>query len=216
MRRTAGIVRARVGCAVLAAGAGVRFGRPGEKLLAIVSEKPLLQHAIDASCASLASTCSVVLGAASEDVLVRIDVRRAAVFVNAGWEEGQASSIRLAIAVHDRDDACILMLGDQPNVTQSDLNALVEEHVFHPRAIVALRSGPVWGAPVLFPSRDYPALLKLHGDRGAKRYAQSQKARVRFVNSVRADAFIDYDARADLTPPSARRTTRTRPSPARR
>jgi molybdenum cofactor cytidylyltransferase len=206
MHRAAGIVRARVGCAVLAAGAGVRFGRPGEKLLAAVFEKPLLQHAIDASCASLASSCSVILGAASEDVLVRIDFRRAAVFVNAGWEEGQASSIRLAIAAHDRDDACILMLGDQPHVTQTDLNALVEEHVLHPKSIVALRSGHVWGAPVLFPARDYPALLRLRGDRGAKRFAQSQKARLRFVTSLRADAFVDVDAPRDLTLPLARRT----------
>jgi molybdenum cofactor cytidylyltransferase len=187
-----------IGCAILAAGNGSRFGGPAEKLVTTVDGKPLLQHAIDAACASPASTCSVVLGAAAEMVRAWVDPRRCAVLFGKDWEEGMAASLRCAVANHLSDDGCIIMLGDQPHVTADDLGRLVREFVREPRSIVALRSQKIWGAPVLFGRSDYSSLLQLQGDAGAKKYAAGQTGRLRFVDSSRTDAFEDVDSKADL------------------
>lgn len=192
------LVRARVGCAILAAGAGTRFGRAGEKLTAPCGGKPLLQHAIDGASASSATACTLVLGAAAEMVMTRVDARRSAVYVNAAWTDGLSSSVKLAIAVHQEYDACILTLGDRPYVSAEDLDALIAVHLDNPASIVALRRGRVWGAPVLFTTGDYPALARLSGDAGAKTYAEAQRGRLKFVDAICPDAFADVDGPGDL------------------
>jgi molybdenum cofactor cytidylyltransferase len=196
----------RIGCAILAAGAGKRFGAPGDKLVATLGGKALVQHSIDAACASGASAVTLVLGAASERVLSIVDARRAAAVVNAGWVEGIASSIRTALALRAGDDACILMLGDQPHVEAGDLNAMIAAYLHRPNAIVALRRDRIWGAPVLFPASDFPIVSRLRGDAGAKRYALEQPQRLVFVRAARADAFADVDSRSDVKPQDGRRT----------
>ena len=202
-----------VGCAVLAAGAGTRFGPPGAKLMARVSRKPLLQHAIDAACASDASSCTLIVGAAADRVVASVETRRVAVLVNVAWAGGLSTSIAAAVAAHAGDDACILMLGDQPGVRTQDLNALIVAHARYPRRIIALRRGKVWGAPVLFPASDFRALTALAGDAGAKRYAAGQAKRLSFVEASSEDAFADLDVPGDLrslTAPKSRRTRRSR------
>ena len=187
-----------VGCAILGAGAGTRFRGDGSKLIVRIRGKALLAHAIDAASASLASRCSLILGAAFESVMARVDARRCAIIVNADWEDGIASSLRCAIAAHADDDGCILMLGDQPNVTPGDLNALIARFRASQDSIVALHSGKVWGAPVLFGRSDYADVMRLTGDAGAKRYAQTQGRRLLFVEASRPDTFDDVDRTADV------------------
>jgi len=206
----------RVGCAILAAGAGVRYGAPGDKLTARVDGKSLVQHAIDTACASKAAVVTLVLGAAYERVLASADARRSAVTVNAGWVEGIASSIRTALAVQPDVDACIFLLGDQPHVEPADLDALIDAFARDRRAIVALRRDRIWGAPILFPASEFAALSRLKGDAGAKRHAQQQSKRLVFTRARRTDAFVDVDSPRDLTHPDGSRTPGTRRSPARR
>lgn len=190
---------------ILAAGGGSRFG--GQKLVAQFLGRPLLQHAIDAACCSRALACVLVVGAAPEAILDCVDTRRCAVVLNDGWREGIASSIRTGLAAAGDTDACCFVLGDQPFVTTEDLDAQFERGTGdRPRAdlrgrmpIVALRSRRVWGAPILFPRQDFGALGRLAGDGGAKRYAESQLARVRFVQAHDPRAFNDIDSLADLT-----------------
>jgi molybdenum cofactor cytidylyltransferase len=211
----------RIGCIVLAAGEGRRFersaakrsapgragSRPG-KLVALLGRDPLLQRAIDAACGSWASTCTLVLGAHAGSVLARVDARRCNIALNDQWRAGIASSIRCGLRAHRDDDACIIMLGDQPFVTSADLDRMMG--VGSERAVVALRAAGVWGVPVLFPRRDFTALARLKGDRGAKRYAAAQKERLVFVDALDVDAFDDVDTPVDLTRLSERGTRQTR------
>ena len=117
--------------------------------------------------------------------------------INPDWAQGIAASIRCAIEAQGESDACILMLGDQPNVTAADLAALIAAHEDHRGSIVALRRGRLWGAPVLFPRRDYASVRGRSGDRGAKEYANSNARRLVFVEAARPDAFIDLDTPRD-------------------
>jgi len=186
----------RIGCIVLAAGGAQRFG--GDKLLAAFEGKPLLQHAIDAACGADVLTCTLVLGASGGRIAQGVNTRRCAIVSNNRWRDGMSTSIKCGLRLHIDDDACIIMLGDQPNVSASDLNALIERNASEPSRIVALQAGTVWGAPALFPRRDFAGLSGLKGDRGAKRYAQTQRERLAFVEARSSDAFADVDTKDDL------------------
>src|SRR5579859_4087561 len=131
MRDRASAVRS-IGCAVLAAGAGIRFGAPGDKLVAMTGGKPLAQHAIDAASASRASCCSLIVGAAADRVLAAVDPRRLAVYANDLWPTGIGSSIALAAATHQKDDAFVLMLADSPFVEAADVDALIAAWLDNP------------------------------------------------------------------------------------
>jgi molybdenum cofactor cytidylyltransferase len=210
------IALSRIGCVVLAAGAAKRFA--GDKLLAMFAGEPLLQRAIDAACGSNALSCTLVLGAHGEQIASAVNTRRCAVALNEEWRKGISSSIRCGLQGHEEDDACIIMLGDQPFVSAADLNHLIaawsgriQSTVQKSAApIVALQAGAVWGAPALFPRRDFSALAKLTGDHGAKRYAAQQKQRLILVDAVDESAFEDVDTRADLTRLSESQTRRIR------
>jgi molybdenum cofactor cytidylyltransferase len=186
-------VIARVGCVVLAAGEGRRFGGVQSKLLAPVDGSPLLQRAIDAAASSQAMSCTLVTGAQALVVLGAVDLRRCSVVDNPGWAEGIASSVRAGLEQHRGDEACIFMVADQPFISSTDLNRLIAEHRAEREAIIALRASDVWGTPMLFPACDFPALARLCGDAGAKRFAQAHQARVRFVSAQSARAFADVD-----------------------
>jgi CTP:molybdopterin cytidylyltransferase MocA len=119
--------------------------------------------------------------------------------------------LRCGLREHRDDDACIIALGDQPFVKTADIDLLISTWAEQRPAgdeltsrrrkppIVALRAGDVWGSPVLFPRDDFAALLRLAGDRGAKKYAAAQKDRLAFVAASDARAFHDVDTVADLT-----------------
>ncbi|HEY7992743.1 MAG TPA: nucleotidyltransferase family protein [Candidatus Eremiobacteraceae bacterium] len=205
MRERASAVRS-IGCTVLAAGAGSRFGTPGDKLVAMTAGKPLAQHAIDAAAASRASCCSLIVGAAADRVLAAVDSRRLAVYANDRWETGIGSSIALAAATHQKDDAFVLMLADAPLVGVADIDALIAAWLAKPDRPAALRSGAVWGSPAIFPRSMYGALARLSGDRGAKGSVLNSD-RVTLVEASARSAFADVDRPRDLTRLRAGRTT---------
>ncbi|HET9342773.1 MAG TPA: nucleotidyltransferase family protein [Candidatus Eremiobacteraceae bacterium] len=204
MRDRRGAVRA-IGCAVLAAGAGSRFGAPGEKLVAMTAGKPLAQHAIDAAAASRASCCSLIVGAAVDRVLAAVDPRRLAVYSNDRWATGIGSSIALAAATHAHEDAFVLMLADAPLINVTDIDALIAAWLDNQDRPAALRSGSVWGSPAIFPRSMYAKLARLSGDRGAKGTVLNRD-RVTLVDASTPSAFADVDRRRDLTRLSASRT----------
>ena len=188
----------RVGCVVLAGGAGRRFAKAASKLTARLNAKPLLQYAIDAASASRAMGCTLVLGAATEQILACIDPRRCSIVENSHWQEGLASSLRCGLQIHAADDGCIFVLGDQPFVQAADIDRLIRVFTQERNCIIALRARAVWGAPILFPRADFGGLLKLRGDYGAKPYAERQRKRVRFVDAVDERAFRDIDVHSDF------------------
>lgn len=194
-----------IGCSVLAAGAGTRFGAPGEKLIAMTFGKRLAQHAIDAASASRASRCSLIIGAGADRVLVAVDVRRLVVYPNYRWSTGIASSIALAAQAHAEDDAFVLMLADAPLVRSTDIDALIAAWLKRPKLPAALRSGSVWGSPAIFPRSTYSALSGLKGDRGAKGTVL-RNGRVTLVDASTRSPFADVDRRRDLSRLSGRRT----------
>jgi len=156
----------RVAAVVLAAGQGLRFG--GQKLLAPLRGRPLLQHALDAVNASSLSPIVVVLGADGDAIETGVSPGRARIVRNPDHATGQASSLRVGLRALEASDAAVVVLGDQPNVTAALLDALVEaQRSTGAAAVVCMQDGRR-SPPTLLHRDLWNQVDELRGDTGAR------------------------------------------------
>jgi xanthine dehydrogenase accessory factor len=155
-----------VGCAILAAGASRRLGRP--KQLVAVGDTTLLGHAARAACASRCRPVAVVLGSEAGRIAPCLDGLPVERLLAPGWQEGMAASLRAAVAwAAGRDlDALVVALCDQPALSAAHLDRLLAAREAG-AARVGSRHGEVVSAPALFGRGDFARLARLTGDRGA-------------------------------------------------
>ncbi len=156
----------RLVCAVLAAGASTRLGRP--KQLVPFHGEPLVRHAVRAALESSCASVAVIVGAEHERVEAALSGLDARSLVNGDWREGVASSVRAAVAWArgEEADGLVLLLADQPLLTTQHVDDLA----------AAIRGGApaagssydgVIGVPAAFAASQFEALSQLRGDRGA-------------------------------------------------
>ena len=152
----------RIGCVVMAAGTGRRFG--GDKLGAVVEGKSLIRHALEAVPAEEFSRVVVVTGhdevkeCAGEFGFVAVD--------NPHPDWGQSYSIRLGLNELTDCDAVLFQVADQPYLTRKSVQALIRFYREHPQNIAALAHGGKRGNPCLFPAAFFPEIMALSGDVG--------------------------------------------------
>ena len=160
---------AHYGVVVLAAGASRRLGQP--KQLLPFRGKPLLQHVLDQTQTLGFATRVLVLGAGAEEIRQAVDPGSFDVVWNERWEEGMAGSIRVGIersvALFPGLEHLLFLLCDQPYVSAELLREMIETHFRSGKKITACSYQDTVGVPALFSKEVFPALLQLHGDRGA-------------------------------------------------
>jgi molybdenum cofactor cytidylyltransferase len=150
-----------IGCIVLAAGEGRRFG--GVKQLASVHGRPLLQHVTD-----LAFTPGVVvLGAHADRIRDAIDFGDLQVVEARDWAEGQAASLRAGVAALGDVDAALVLLGDMPFVTPQVVAGAVDHFTEGYDAVRTTYDGRA-GHPFVLGRRILDRVGELRGDVGAR------------------------------------------------
>lgn len=158
-----------INAVILAAGSSSRLGRPKQNL--DYRGRTLLQQAI-ASAGNIAEKVLVVLGANEDLIAATFDDTGAEVISNPGWQEGMASSIRVAITYLEKKypvtSHVVLMVCDQPFVSVDFLEELKSTAMNTGKGITATAYGDTVGVPVIFSSAYFPALRELTGDEGAK------------------------------------------------
>ncbi len=184
----------RIGCAILAAGASRRLGRP--KQLVLWRGHELVRHLALQALSSRASEVAVVVGAHAERVVTAVSDLPVSCIVNLGWREGVASSIRCAThwAAQRSLDALILMASDQPHLDMHHLDRLVSEHE-NGALQVASRYGDVIGVPALFSEPAFRRLFTLSGDVGASSLLRNEPG-TRSIDWPPGE--IDIDTSRDL------------------
>jgi molybdenum cofactor cytidylyltransferase len=188
----------RLGVVVLAAGAGRRFG--GGKLLALLDDRPLLQHALDAAADWGPDALIVVLGHEA-DVAERIVGWGAAQRVrNPDPDRGLASSLQIGVAaataVEPPLDGVFIALGDQPRVRPATFRLLARAADADQGAhaiIVPRYTGEDAGVanPALLLRAAWPLVETLTGDRGMGPVIAAHPELVRSVSIDGANPDVD-------------------------
>jgi molybdenum cofactor cytidylyltransferase len=181
---------------VLAAGASRRFGSP--KQLALIDGVPMLQRVIETAQAALppdeyGSRITVVLGAHAEavqaGVIERLAPPRPEVVVCADWDSGMAHSLRCGLTelarrgegtfaseTQSATSAALVMLGDTPFLTASDLQRLIDAWRISPEMPAAAAYDGTIGAPCILPRAVWPEIEALKGDHGAGAWLKTRRA----------------------------------------
>jgi molybdenum cofactor cytidylyltransferase len=160
----------KTGVILLAAGSSSRLGRP--KQLLNYQGKTLIQNSIGVAQQSAADDLVVVLGSNSELIQTGIESKEVPVLVHAHWEEGMSSSMQcgLRYLIETRQvEQVILMLCDQPYVSQGLLDQLMDGKKASGKGILACSYSGTVGVPALFDQHYFQELLALKGTEGAKK-----------------------------------------------
>lgn len=186
----------RFGVVVLAAGGSARLGRP-KQLLPYLG-RTLVEHAVRTALASGAAEVVVVVGAEAEEIRSRLQGLRVRIIQNRDWAEGMGSSIRCGIAALGPSvSSAVIALADQPRITPDHLRSLASRLSLGCTIVASSYDGVV-GAPCAFASSEFPRLLALSGDVGARfliRQAGDALATIAFDGAnVDVDTPEDYQA----------------------
>ena len=198
-----GLMKGRYAIVILAAGAGTRFG--GDKLRALVREKPIYEHMLDKVKAFSSFPAFIVTG--DGQIAAAAEKRGIEAVRNSEPEKGIARSLCLgleaakkAFADAGREDSLrgvLFSVCDQPGLETATMQRIFNTAVLHPGSIVcAGRSGRT-GNPVLWDRQYFSELEKLTGDVGGRRIMSEHKDRIRIVEAE-AEELIDIDRREDL------------------
>ena len=188
----------KIGCALLAAGAGKRFGEG--KLLYEVDGEPMIARALRlyASLPFAARIC-VTRAEAGE-------IRRYAydnefpVAINPDPERGVGTSVAIATeAILAREpslDGILYAVADQPYLTKESVEQLLAAFEAHPHNIVSLAFGERRGNPAVFPTEFYPELCALKQDVGGGAVIKRHPERLLLVETGCARELDDIDTKA--------------------
>ena len=189
----------RIGCLVMAAGCGSRFGR--NKLGAEVDGKSLLRRALEAVPVEEFHRITVVTqydGAAALAESFGFDVVR-----NDRPQDGLSRTVRLGTEAMADCDAILYQVADQPLLEQDTVRREIEYFRTHPDHIVGLAHNGVRGNPCIFPRKFFPELMALEGDVGgsvvirahpdALLLYETSAAELRDVDTVEALAAVQED-----------------------
>lgn len=186
-------------CAVLmiAAGESKRMGSP--KQLLVVEGETIINRMIHIVKKAVNFPTYVILGAFAETIQAQFPNLEINIVNNTHWQEGMASSIRLGLNTAKAQipalDGVMVVLCDQPYITESTITALLQLQKEKDTPMAAAYYDDVMGTPALFHSRIFNELLSLKGDMGAKRIIQSRPEKVAKLHFEKG--LLDIDTKED-------------------
>ena len=186
---------------MLAAGASSRF-EDGDKLLAKLDGRPVLEHAASLSMSPAAVQRVAVTGAAHEHRERVLAAQSWEIVRNPDAHEGQSTSLirgLVALSSNPDVDQVILLLGDMPDIPKSHLSRMLKLAEQNRVTAIMSECDGVLCPPALFKRKHFQDLAKLTGDRGAKSVFVAQKSGTLTLPLAKTHG-RDIDRIADLTP----------------
>ena len=182
---------------ILAAGASKRMGEP--KQLLAWGNSTLIEYIIQKALKVEVNEVTVVLGANYNTINNKIKKYPINIINNIDWKAGLSSSISKAVShysVESKIDALIVILADQPFITDDYLNRMLSNFTPNQNQIKATRyeDGKL-GIPVLFDKFYFDELLCLNGDIGANHILQNNKNYVDVLEVSFSN--VDIDSKED-------------------
>jgi molybdenum cofactor cytidylyltransferase len=185
-----------VAAIVLAAGRATRMGV--QKLLLPVRGRPMVRWAVDAAAASKAERTIVVLGHEAGAVRAALEGSDVTITVNHDYRAGMSSSLQAGLrAAGDSCAAAIVLLGDQPYVTATLLDGLIDRFAATGASVVRPAVAGRPANPVLLSSVLFPELLRQRGDVGGREVVERHAGEVSLVRVDDQRVCIDIDSPQD-------------------
>ena len=178
----------RIGCLVMAAGNGERFG--SNKLAMELDGKSLLQRSFEAVPKELFSAVTVVTQYAQAEQLAA-QFGFAAIH-NAHPDRGISHTIALGTKAMYDCDGILYLVSDQPLLSRGTVARIVETWKKHPDRIVGAGHDGVRGNPNLFPRCYFDELLALQGDHGGNTVIRLHEQKLLLVET-RKEELTDCD-----------------------
>ncbi len=180
---------------ILAAGNSSRLGRP--KQLLKYKESNLLKNTISEALNTLNSFVLVVTGADNQNIEKELNSSQILTRFNEDWETGMASSIvkglNELLQLNPDCEQCIFAVCDQPFVTSSIFENLINEYHKTEKGIIASAYSETLGTPVLFHKKYFKELLELSGQEGAKKIIKKYSDDVVSVDFKKGNIDIDTE-----------------------
>lgn len=198
----------RTGVLLLAAGSSTRFEQ-GDKLLAKLSGKPVIDHAGSLLANEGTPARIAVVSPNQPERKARLEKRGWQVIENPEAERGQSTSIKLGVeTIRKLQDVnrVLVLLADMPFVPVEHLYAMNNAMRDETQAVMS-KTSDVLTAPAIFSASVFDRLENLVGDVGAKAVFQSLEL-TSTVNLPREET-LDIDTAADLDRASAQIQERT-------
>lgn len=181
---------------VLAAGLSTRMG--SQKLLRPVRGRPMLEKVLGVFRRAKVDEIVVVLGRDAERLRSEVRFHNERVVVNHEATRGMSSSLKLGLrSVSPRAEAAIVALGDQPFLSPSTVDLIVEGYRAENSPIVVPVYGGKRGNPVLFAKSLFPEVMKVRRDVGAKSVVKKHGRKVLEIRVRDAGVLLDVDTQAD-------------------
>ncbi|OUQ20982.1 hypothetical protein B5E82_01150 [Lachnoclostridium sp. An138] len=203
----------KLGCVIMASGLGKRFG--GNKLMAELKGKPLIQYALDATEGIFERRVVVTRHKEVEELCrrqgvpvvfhslpyrsdtVRLGLESLGAGTDAG-KSGTETEIKIAPPAENGLEGCMFCPGDQPMLGRETVASLA--------LCAASGKNTIWravwngqeGSPVLFPAWVFPELLALPEGKGGGFAAGKHRELVRTVSARSQWELKDVDCLEDL------------------
>jgi molybdenum cofactor cytidylyltransferase len=172
--------RTRIAAAILAAGESRRMGSP--KALILQRGVPALQHLIDRLRESRVVARRMVLGTHADEIRKQVRDDPGNFLVNPNWEQGQLSSLQIAIRSLDEagnnEDGILVWPVDHFLVTGATIGPLIEGFFSTEKLIAVPTFHGRRGHPVIFARQLYAELLAAPLDIGARAVVRAHAAEV--------------------------------------
>ncbi len=189
-----------IGIILLAAGESKRMGSP--KQLLDIDGKSLLRRTAEVALATDCYPVVMVIGANKAQIAPEIIDLPLTVIDNPMWHEGMSSSVKMGMAglymTYKDVEAVLMLVCDQPYVSVSLLERMIEVYRTKKPPIVACKYGEEIGVPALFDRKLFDELLTLSGDKGAKPIVMNHLDEAYLVTfeagSIDLDTPEDYEA----------------------
>jgi molybdenum cofactor cytidylyltransferase len=142
------------------------------KQLLDIEGKSLIRRTAEVALATDCYPVVLVIGANKAQIAPEIIDLPLTVIDNPMWHEGMSSSVKMGLAglymTYKDVEAVIMLVCDQPYLSVSLLQRMVEVYQAKKAPIVACKYGDQVGVPALFDRKIFEELLNLTGDKGAK------------------------------------------------
>lgn len=181
---------------ILAAGQGLRMGK--QKLLLELEGRTIIERVVDTVLASKVNESIVVLGYQAGKMAEVLGERPVKPVFNRDYRLGQSTSLIAGIKAGDpRAGALMVVLADQPLLTVSLINQLIDFYNNSKYLIVRPFLGENPGHPVLMNTCLVPELLELKEDIGAREIIALHGEEVGLLQLDSREELLDIDTPDD-------------------